>query len=58
LLKVHDDWIEDVREAVPAAQLLVHQSAEGWAPICAHLGLAGDGRRGWCCHHAPSRCFL
>lgn len=35
-------WIADVKAHVPAAQLLVFNAREGWAPLCTFLGVAAD----------------
>lgn len=32
------DYIEQVKQAVPAEQLLVFQVADGWEPLCEFLG--------------------
>ena len=32
--------VKAVRETVPASRLLVHELGDGWAPLCAHLGVA------------------
>lgn len=34
LIKAHDDWTERVKATVPAEKLLIHQSADGFGPIC------------------------
>jgi len=31
--------VKAVRETVPASRLLVHELGDGWAPLCAHLGV-------------------
>jgi hypothetical protein len=31
--------VKAIRETVPAARLLVHELGDGWAPLCAHLGV-------------------
>jgi len=40
LTKAHDEWNESVIRHVPKDRLLVHQSKDGFAPICKHLGVA------------------
>jgi hypothetical protein len=35
---VLERYFADVQAGVPADRLLVHRSAEGWGPLCAHLG--------------------
>jgi hypothetical protein len=32
-------WVEDVKATVPSDKLLVHTAADGYAPICAFLGI-------------------
>ena len=40
LAPAHDAWIEHVRRSVPAERLLVHSAKDGFAPLCAFLGVA------------------
>jgi hypothetical protein len=40
LAPAHDAWIEHVRMTVPAERLLVHSAKDGFAPLCAFLGVA------------------
>ena len=42
LASAHDAWLADIKRRVPPNPLLVHESREGWAPLCAFLG-ATDG---------------
>ncbi len=37
--KIFDQHIENVRAFVPAGQLLIYDVSEGWAPLCAFLGV-------------------
>merc|ERR1712194_992552 len=39
LTKAHDDWIEHIKKTVPKHKLLIHKSADGYGPICQHLGV-------------------
>lgn len=39
LAKAHDTWNESVIKAVPKERLLIHQSRDGFPPICKHLGI-------------------
>lgn len=40
LLRVrHDQWLESVRRAADPARLVEWQPGDGWAPLCAALGL-------------------
>merc|ERR1719183_1570291 len=39
LVRAHDAWAERVQREVPPDRLLVHQSKDGWGPICRLLGL-------------------
>ncbi len=36
--------VADVLATVPAGRLLVHRLGDGWAPLCAHLGVAVPDR--------------
>ena len=45
-IAAYEAWIAKVRARVPAAQLLVHNAKEGYAPLCAFLGVAGCDRLG------------
>mmetsp|Transcript_35933 Transcript_35933/g.82129 ORF Transcript_35933/g.82129 Transcript_35933/m.82129 type:complete len:265 (+) Transcript_35933:103-897(+) len=38
--KVYEDWAAEVKASVPKEQLLVHQSKDGWPPLCKALGIA------------------
>jgi hypothetical protein len=38
-IEVFDRHVEEVRKRVPADRLLVYNVAEGWAPLCAFLGV-------------------
>lgn len=42
LSKAHDDWIEHIKTTVPKEKLLIHKSADGFVPICKHLGISAD----------------
>lgn len=42
LIKVHDDWIEQIKATVPKDKLLIHKSADGFGPICKHLGITSE----------------
>lgn len=42
LARAHDDWIARVKATVPADRLLVHQSKDGYRPLCDHLGVPPD----------------
>jgi hypothetical protein len=35
-------WLVQVKAAVPASQLLVHNAKQGWPPLCEFLGLEGS----------------
>ena len=37
LSAAHDVWIAEVRRAVPAERLLVHEAKDGWKPLCDFL---------------------
>ena len=39
VLQAFRDHIEDVKQNVPAERLLVFEAKEGWAPLCAFLGV-------------------
>lgn len=39
LLKAYHEWIERVKATVPEDKLLIHQSKDGFRPICEHLGI-------------------
>jgi len=39
LIKAYYDWIELVKSTVPKEKLLIHKSADGYGPICKHLGI-------------------
>jgi len=39
LVKAYNDWNESVIKSVPKDRLLIHQSRDGFAPICKHLGI-------------------
>lgn len=39
LVKAYNDWNESVIKSVPKNKLLIHQSRDGFAPICKHLGI-------------------
>ena len=36
---VYEANVEAVRMTVPSERLLVHKLGDGWAPLCAHLGV-------------------
>jgi len=36
-IKFFSKWEEDVRECVPAENLIVFQASEGWGPLCTFL---------------------
>ncbi|MGT2468489.1 sulfotransferase [Mesorhizobium atlanticum] len=38
-MAVYRDNVEAVLNIVPAERLLVHKLGDGWAPLCAHLGV-------------------
>ncbi|WP_245489321.1 MULTISPECIES: sulfotransferase family protein [unclassified Mesorhizobium] len=38
-IAVYRDNVEAVLNTVPAERLLVHKLGDGWAPLCAHLGV-------------------
>ncbi|SFP39243.1 hypothetical protein SAMN03159463_04162 [Mesorhizobium sp. NFR06] len=38
-IAVYEANVEAVLKAVPAERLLVHKLGDGWAPLCAHLGV-------------------
>ncbi|MBT8473965.1 MAG: sulfotransferase family protein [Alphaproteobacteria bacterium] len=38
-MAVYDANVEAVKATVPADRLLVHELGDGWAPLCAHLGV-------------------
>lgn len=40
VLKIYNAHNAEVRRRVPARHLLVHHFTDGWAPLCAHLGVA------------------
>jgi len=39
MIRYFDKWREDVIAGLPPERLLVHRAKEGWAPICAFLGV-------------------
>lgn len=38
-IEVYQANVRAVRETVPSERLLVHNLGDGWAPLCAHLGV-------------------
>ncbi|GFH09586.1 uncharacterized protein HaLaN_04762 [Haematococcus lacustris] len=38
-IKLHDAFLEEVQRVVPADRLLVFNVKQGWAPLCAFLGV-------------------
>ena len=40
LALLYSDWVNRVRETVPAEKLLVFNVKEGWKPLCAFLGVS------------------
>ncbi|WP_413467800.1 sulfotransferase family protein [Mesorhizobium sp. B2-8-5] len=38
-IAIYRDNVEAVLNTVPAERLLVHKLGDGWAPLCAHLGI-------------------
>merc|ERR1719491_1746545 len=38
----YTSWIKEVKVNVPKSQLLIHNSKQGWPPLCDFLGLKGD----------------
>ncbi|TPI42030.1 sulfotransferase family protein [Mesorhizobium sp. B3-1-9] len=38
-IAIYRDNVEAVLSTVPAERLLVHKLGDGWAPLCAHLGI-------------------
>ncbi|WP_233417160.1 sulfotransferase family protein [Halovulum marinum] len=38
-IAVLERYYAEVRAGIPPERLLVHRSADGWAPLCAHLGV-------------------
>jgi len=38
-IAIYRDNVEAVLNTVPAERLLVHKLGDGWAPLCAHLGV-------------------
>ena len=42
LIKIYDEWNDHVIANVPKKQLLIHKSADGFGPICKHLGIPSD----------------
>lgn len=38
-LQVYERHVRDVMDTVPRDRLLVHHLGDGWAPLCAHLGV-------------------
>jgi len=38
-LEEYKEWIEEVKNTVPPARLLVYQVKDGWKPLCDFLGL-------------------
>ena len=39
--QVYLDWIEMVKQSVPAEKLLIFNVKQGWAPLCKFLDLPG-----------------
>ncbi|MBK9014350.1 MAG: sulfotransferase family protein [Saprospiraceae bacterium] len=37
--KIFDQWMEDVKAAVPADKLLIFDVRDGWSPLCKFLGV-------------------
>jgi len=40
LVEAYNDWNESVIKSVPKDRLLIHQSRDGFSPICKHLGIS------------------
>ena len=38
-VKFYNNWVEEVKNAVPKNKLLVFQVSSGWEPLCEFLGL-------------------
>jgi hypothetical protein len=38
-IALYEAYVAAVKAAVPADRLLVHAASDGWAPLCAHLGV-------------------
>lgn len=38
-IAVLERYFADVQSGIPPGRLLVHRSADGWEPLCAHLGV-------------------
>jgi hypothetical protein len=45
VIEVYRQYIEDVKNAVPADRLLVYNVIEGWKPLCDFLGVAVPERK-------------
>jgi hypothetical protein len=41
-IAVYEANVEAVRATVPEERLLVHELGDGWAPLCAHLGVPAE----------------
>jgi hypothetical protein len=39
-LRLYEENVEAVKKIVPEERLLIHKLGDGWAPLCAHLGVA------------------
>ena len=39
VIALYEAYVAAVKAAVPAHRLLVHAAADGWEPLCAHLGV-------------------
>lgn len=39
-IRIYEAHVEEVLATVPEDRLLVHRLGDGWAPLCAHLGVA------------------
>ncbi len=43
-IAVYEANVEAVKASVPADRLLVHNFGDGWAPLCAHLGVPAPAK--------------
>src|ERR1043165_4691710 len=43
MLKLYNEWVEEVKRSVPPEKLLIHQAVEGWEPLCKFLGVPVPG---------------
>lgn len=39
MLKLYDEWVEEVKRSVPAERLLVFEAKDGWEPLCKFLNV-------------------